>query len=200
MLEALAAKRRYIACSRVTRRPIFEFVSSEIRPGDALQVFALDDDYSFGILQSDIHWQWFTERCSGLKIDPRYTSESVYRTFPWPQTPSVVEATLVARAGAELRRLRRRAVRREKCGLRALYRRLELPGDHPIKEAHRKLDDAVRSAYRMKPGADVLRFLLDLNHRVARAEADGDPVVGPGLPPAALGKKKALTSKDCVAF
>jgi type II restriction/modification system DNA methylase subunit YeeA len=201
MLEALAAKRRYIACSRVTRRPIFEFVSSEIHPGDALQVFALDDDYSFGILQSDIHWQWFTERCSGLKIDPRYTSESVYATFPWPQTPSVVQATLVARAGAELRRLRRRTVRKEGCGLRALYRLLELPGDHPLKEAHRKLDDAVRAAYHMKPRADLLQFLLNLNHKVAKAEADGDPdVVGPGLPPAASGKKKAFTSKDCVAF
>src|SRR6202042_583760 len=99
MLEALGRLTRYIACSRVTRRPIFEFVSSNIRPGDALQVFALEDDYSFGILQSDIHWQWFTERCSGLKIDPRYTSESVYSTFPWPQTPSAAQVALVANAG-----------------------------------------------------------------------------------------------------
>lgn len=201
MLEALSARRRYIACSRVTRRPIFELVSSEIHPGDALQVFALDDDYSFGILQSDVHWQWFTERCSGLKIDPRYTSGSVYSTFPWPQAPSADQVTLVARAGAELRELRRATARRERCGLRALYRVLELPGDHPIKDAHRKLDDAVRAAYRMKPKVDVLQFLLDLNHEVAEAEADGDPgVLGPGLPPALAGRKQELTSMDCVAF
>jgi hypothetical protein len=42
---------RYIACSRVTKQPIFAFVSSRVHPGDALAVFPLADDYSFGILQ-----------------------------------------------------------------------------------------------------------------------------------------------------
>ena len=49
---------RYIACSRTTRRPIFEFVSSDIHPDTKLAVLAFEDDYSFGIIQSLIHWEW----------------------------------------------------------------------------------------------------------------------------------------------
>ena len=73
---------RYIVCSRVTKRPIFEFINSAIRPSDALQVFPLDDNYFFGILQSTIHWLWFTERCSTLTERFPYTSNSVFDTFP----------------------------------------------------------------------------------------------------------------------
>lgn len=82
MIEKIESLPRYIVCSRVTKRSIFEFVSFDIRPNDALQVFSLADDYSFGILQSGIHWLWFTEKCSSLKGDSRYTSESVFNTFP----------------------------------------------------------------------------------------------------------------------
>ena len=48
-------------------------------------VFSPADDYSFGILQSGIHWAWFMARCSTLKGDFRYTSDTVFDTFPWPQ-------------------------------------------------------------------------------------------------------------------
>ncbi|MGB3206081.1 MAG: DNA methyltransferase, partial [Crinalium sp.] len=66
MIQKIESLPRYIVCSRVTKRPVFEFISSDIRPSDALQVFTLADDYSFGILQSSIHWVWFTARCSTL--------------------------------------------------------------------------------------------------------------------------------------
>src|SRR5437868_7704314 len=45
----------------------------EAWPGDALSCFAFSDDYSFGILQSGIHWSWFIATCSKLKGDFRYT-------------------------------------------------------------------------------------------------------------------------------
>ncbi|MEW5919056.1 MAG: DNA methyltransferase, partial [Gemmatimonadota bacterium] len=59
LMGRLRSLNRYIACSRVTKRPIFVFVASSIHPSDALQVFVFDDDYSFGILQSNPHWEWF---------------------------------------------------------------------------------------------------------------------------------------------
>ena len=73
---------RYVVCSRVTKRPIFEFLASTIRPDSSLSVFPLPDDYSFGILQSGIHFEWFKARCSSLKGDYRYTSDTVFDTFP----------------------------------------------------------------------------------------------------------------------
>ena len=72
-------------CSRVTKRPVFVFSDASIRPGDALQCFAFPDDYSFGILQSSVHWLWFITKCSKFKSDFRYTPESVFDTYPWPQ-------------------------------------------------------------------------------------------------------------------
>jgi hypothetical protein len=41
---------RYIICSAVTKRQIFEFISSDVRPSNALKAFLFEDDYSFGIL------------------------------------------------------------------------------------------------------------------------------------------------------
>jgi hypothetical protein len=65
-MAALARIPRYISCARVTKRPIFDFISSDIHPDTMLIVFPMADDYSFGILQSDFHWRWFNARCSTL--------------------------------------------------------------------------------------------------------------------------------------
>jgi hypothetical protein len=55
-MTAIASIPRYAACSRVTKRPIFEFVSKAVHPDNTLMVFPMPDDYSFGVLQSGIHW------------------------------------------------------------------------------------------------------------------------------------------------
>ena len=80
---------RYVACSSVTKRPIFEFISSKIHPNAAVIAFTFADDYSFGILQSAMHWSWFTAKCSTLTERFRYTSDTVFDTFPWPQFSAV---------------------------------------------------------------------------------------------------------------
>jgi len=73
---------RYIACSRVTQHPIFEFISSEINPNDALMAFCFEDYYSYGVISSDIHIAWFKARCSTLGEGLRYTANTVWDTFP----------------------------------------------------------------------------------------------------------------------
>jgi hypothetical protein len=188
---------RYIACARVTKRPIFEFVSSAIRPNDALQVFALADDYSFGILQSSLHWVWFTQRCSTLKRDFRYTSDTVFDSFPWPQKPTPAQVRAVAKAAANLRSLRRTVMEKHGLSRRDLYRQLDEPGRSPVKDAHAALDAAVREAYGMKPRSDALSFLLDLNLALSEREAKGENVVGPGLP-AWVADRQAFVTSDCV--
>jgi hypothetical protein len=126
-----------LVCSRVTKRPVFSFVCDEVRPGDALQVFCFDDDYSFGILQSNTHWQWFVAKCSKLTERFRYTPESVFDTFPWPQSPTANDIKAVGAAGREVRRVRDASLQKTKGGLRAVYRTLELPGKNPLKGARR---------------------------------------------------------------
>src|SRR5690606_9556386 len=97
---------RYIVCSRVTKRPIFVFVNTNIRPADALQTFIFDDDYSFGILQSNVHWNWFITKCAKLLERFTYGPESVFETFPWPQSPEKKQISGVAQASREIRRIR----------------------------------------------------------------------------------------------
>jgi SAM-dependent methyltransferase len=161
---------RCLVCSRVTKRPIFVFIDLLIRPGDALQTFTFDDDYSFGILQSATHWLWFITKCSKLKSDFRYTPESVFDTFPWPQSPTKKQIDAVAAAAVSVRKVRSAALQQIDGGLRALYRTLELPGKNPLKDAHAALDAAVLAAYGFDAKKDLLSQLLDLNRAVATRE------------------------------
>lgn len=131
MLSVIETLPRYLACAYVTKRPIFVFVSSKVRPSNLIQVFGFADDYSFGVLQSSAHWQWFITKCGKLTERFRYSAESVFDTFPWPQSPTVKDVSAVVAAARELRAVREKALGGMKGGLRALYRTMELPGDVP---------------------------------------------------------------------
>ncbi len=184
MTHYLKNIRRYICCSRVTKRPVFDFVSNSIRPDSSLKVFGFDDDYTFGILQADAHWQWFVEKASTLKSDYRYTSHSVFDTFPFPQQPAAGRVKAVASAGRALHEFRRE--RMESSGtltLRDMYRTLEETGANPLRDLHAALDQAVLAAYGFDPEVDILEQLLALNFEVAAKIEAGEPVTAPGIPP-----------------
>lgn len=180
------------------------FISSTICPSDLVQVFAFEDDYSFGVLQSAAHFAWFRRKSSRLKVeaDTRYSVREVFETFPWPQgsdyrgpTASQVEA--VARAAQAVRQARIVALRSVDGGLRALYRLLdETPGKSPLREAHRDLDDAVNAAYGFDSDVDIAGQLARLNAAVASRIENGHPVVSPGVPPS-FGDPERLISIDC---
>ena len=188
---------RYIACSRVTTYPIFAFVSSGIHPSDVVQVFPFSDDYSFGILQSSLHWDWFRAKCSTLGNGPRYTSETVFDTFPWPQRPTEHNIRRVADAAVGLRACREMLMRANRWSLRQLYRACCRDASEPLAQAQERLDRAVRAAYRMPNTVQMLDFLLALNLEVAARGQAREPVLGPGLP-AASKAFDALTSADCL--
>ena len=181
MLRTIAPLRSYIACSRVTSRPIFDFVPAHVRPNDALMVFAFEDDYSFGIIHSVAHIEWYRAKCSTMKADPRYTTTSVWDTFPWPQRPSRKQQEAVAQAAKNLREARTQAMQDHRMSLRDLYRLLEKPGKNPIKDLHAALDKAVLAAYGFDAKQDLLAQLLALNMEVAGQEERGEKVRGPGV-------------------
>lgn len=190
---------RYCVCGQVTQRNIFEFVSSNINPNAALVAFTFEDDYSFGILQSRMHWLWFTHKCSTLAETFRYTINTVYDTLPWPQNPTLTQIRKVAKKARELREVRTNILSKNKISYRDLYRSLELPGDHKLLKYHQALDDAVYSAYGFKKNQDELEFLLQLNLSLAKKEAKGKRVIGPGLPHSVKEPKKLIT-KDCISL
>ena len=83
------------------------------------------------------------------------------------------------------------------CSLRDLYRTLEEPGANPLRDAHAKLDTAVRAAYGMKEDADPLAFLLALNHACAEKEKAGEKITPPGLP-LPPEEHAAFLTEDCI--
>ena len=201
MLAAMRAlSGRCIAASRTQRWPyVFIFIDTAIRPGDKLQLFLFDDDYSFAILQGVTHCRWYKAKAARLKNedDYNYSSESVFDTFPWPQSPDAKKVKAVADAGCEVRRVRADALRKIKGGLRAVYHTLELPGKNPLKDAHAALDAAVLAAYGFSPKKDILHQLLDLNLEVAARIDRGEPVTAPGIPPD-FPNPKSLITEDCI--
>ena len=197
MVNLLATMPRYIVCSDTTKRPVFEFISNEIRPDHKLRVFAFADDYSFGVIQSHPHWLWFVTKCSKLTERFNYTSTSVFDTLPWPQAPTVKQIDSVAAAACEVRRIRAEALQKMKGGLRALYRTLELPGANPLKDAHAALDAAVLDAYGFNAKKDLLAQLLALNQEVAAKIERGETVTAPGVPPNHPDAAKLVTA-DCI--
>ena len=171
-----------MVCSEVTKRPIFSFVHPQIRPDHTLEAFVFEDDYSFGVLQSGIHWSWFIATCSKLKGDFRYTPESVFDTFAWPQKPTWQQIKAVAEAAVALRALRSETMRKLNYSLRDLYRTLEQPGDNPLRDAHARLDAAVCAAYGMSEDIDPLAVLLKLNLACATKEKAVEKITPPGQP------------------
>jgi hypothetical protein len=196
LLKAIAGLPRYLACSRVTSRPILFFVGAGVKPGDALQVFAFDDDYSFGVLQSTVHIEWFMSKRSNMKSDPRYSSTNVFGTFPWPQHPTASHVQEVVEASQKLQSIRATALKTAKGGLRVLYDTLTLPGKNPLRDAHEALDKAVMSAYGFDNNKVVIAQVLALNAAVAARIKTGQPVTGPGVPPV-TGDKASVISSDC---
>jgi hypothetical protein len=175
MLEAIGGLDRYITLSRhsiVERPSIYAFVSPEIRPGDALTVFALEDDYSFGILHSSWHRAYFEERCSKLRVDLRYTPTTVWNSFPWPQAPSDEAVDRVAEAAAKIVILRDERIA-EGVSLERQYASLRDPGRNALRDLQDELDAAVAAAYGFDKSADTLEQLLALNRSIAQQEKHG---------------------------
>ena len=100
-------------------------------------------------------------------------------------------------AVTKLRRVRAEALKLTTGGLRAVYRTLELPGKHPLKDAHADLDAAVLAAYGFPAKKDLLAQLLELNLKVAALEKQGKKVTAPGVP-ASYGDGKKLITDDCI--
>lgn len=182
MVAALSTLPRYIALSSVAsehRMPVFSFVSSEIHPSNLTFVFGLADDYSFGILQSAAHLAWFRERCSRLEARPRYTSKTVFDSFPWPQAPAQIAVDRVTEVVAGL--LSFRADRMAQgITIGKQYDSLRQPGRSRLRDLHDALDRAVLDVYGFDPEEDLLAQILALNLSVAEQEQAGGAVRGPG--------------------
>jgi type II restriction/modification system DNA methylase subunit YeeA len=122
-------------------------------------VFAIDDDYSFGVLQSRVHEVWAVRKGTfqGAGNDPRYTPKSTFETFPlpWPvgeEPTGDPRVQKIAEAARALDHLRNNWLKPEGAPPEGELRKrtlTKLYNDRPtwLQNAHERLDEAVFAAY-----------------------------------------------------
>lgn len=179
LLSSIESLDRYLATSRVAgvnRATVIAFVDASIHPGDSLSVFALDDDYSFGVLSSSLHRDWIEERCSTLKGDLRYTPTTVWDSFPWPQAPSPDQVRTAVEISAAILDIREKHLDRG-VNLAKQYDTFRTPGRSRLRDLHSELDEAVFAAYGFNPEDDGLAQLFALNQDLV---ANPEQARGPG--------------------
>jgi hypothetical protein len=196
-LARIAGLSRLLVIPKVSSRSSFAFLSTKFVPNDTLKLFAFSDDYTFGILQSRLHWEWTKAKGSRVRADIQYTT-AVWRTFPWPQELTDDQVAAVASAGRELRRIRAELMAQNGWSLRQLHQASEVEGLHPSKDAQAALDVAVGDAYGVPADQDPIAFLLELNQLVAEDEQQGRKVRGPGLPDHLNPEDPRWMSSDCI--
>jgi hypothetical protein len=168
MREAVRGLRRVLATPRVSKHRVFRWIEPETLPDDGVFVFARDDDFFFGVLQSRFHEVWARAQGSQLRDAAsgfRYTAGTCFETFPLPEG-SYEQHEAISRAARELDALRERWLAPEVGGrtMTALYN--EWPAW--LREAHAVLDAAVAVAYGWEVGwgdGRVLEEVLGLNLR-----------------------------------
>ncbi len=168
---ATASLDRFAASPRVGKRLLLTWCEAGWKPSDACVVFAVSDDYRFGVLSSRIHSVWVWKNSSTLKGDLRYTPTTAFETFPFPPSPIVQEQERVAEATRLIVALRRTHCDALQIGLTKLYNLMDDGGVTDLKAAHIELDWAVAAAYGwdesiITDDALILDRLYDLNAEI----------------------------------
>jgi len=180
MRQTLAPLSRYIGTSRVAKHRIFTWLRPEILPDSTIVVFAREDDYFLGVLQSKVHELWARRMGTQLRdaeSGSRYTSTTTFGTFPcpWPpgQEPAEAEdgrVEAIAAAARGLVGLREAWLNPPGLGAQELAKRTltNLYNARPawLEQAHAAVDAAVLAAYGWPSdlaAEELLRRLLALN-------------------------------------
>jgi SAM-dependent methyltransferase len=193
MRKALAILPYCFAVPRVSKWAIFIPFPSNWLAGDLNVVFASDDFYVLGILTSNLHRQWVKAQSSTLKADTRYTHNTCFETFPFPQNCPEKIKTEIRSAMQVIHDYRTEEMERKQSGITQLYNQFFHESASQLAQLHAQLDQLVCQAYGIKANDDPLKFLLELNFEVANRESQGLPVVAPGLPPIVKNASEFIT-------
>ncbi len=178
MRNALKNKERYIATPRVSKHRIFVWLNKHALANDGTTVIASESDYLFGVLHSKLHELW--ARATGTQLREaesgfRYTPTTTFETFPFPFPPGQEpkedpRVQAISQAAKELVEQRDRWLNAEKTSEVSTPKRTltNLYNLRPtwLELAHKRLDDAVFTAYGWKndlSDEEILEKLLSLN-------------------------------------
>ncbi len=182
MRKAIAPLSRYFTVPRVSKWAVFIPASLSWLPGDLNIVVAADDFYILGILSSQVHRLWVKAQSSTLKGDTRYTHNTCFETFPFPQTPSNKLVEQIRATAEQLHQYRTEQMEAKQWGITQLYNKFFDEPTSQLFKLHDQLDKLVMQAYGFEPSDDILEKLLVLNIELAEKEKRGESVVGPRSP------------------
>ena len=177
MREALGGLTRFIGTSEVSKHRMFSYIDGSVLPNKTIVVFAREDEYFFGILQSRMHVLWTLAMGTQLESRPRYIISACFETFPFPH-PIEEQREAIGAIAAELNQLREGWLNPEGVSAAELKRRTltNLYNQRPtwLDNIHARLDAAVADAYGWPADladGEILERLLALN--LERAGEEG---------------------------
>ncbi|MDB9466338.1 DNA methyltransferase [Dolichospermum circinale] len=160
---------------------IFSRVNKDWLPNNSITVLALDDFYILGILTSNVHRVWVKAQSSTLKGDTRYTHNTCFETFPFPQTVDIKIVQQIRTKTEELNEHRSQQMETKQWGITTLYNKFFTEPSSQLYKLHQQLDKLVMSAYQFNPEDDILERLLLLNLELAEKEKQGIKIIGPEI-------------------
>ncbi len=159
-------------------------ISSSTRwlPNNSIFVISSDDFYILGILSSSMHRSWVKADPSSLEDRTRYTPDTHFKTFPFPQTPTQKQIDAIRQTALELHEYRSQQMEKKSWGITKLYNEYFHESASQLAKLHAKLDNLTLLAYGFSPTDDLLEVLLALNLELAEKEKNGVAIVGPWAP------------------
>ncbi len=179
--QILAKQARYLATAATSKHRVYVWLTPRVLVDHAIIVFAREDDYFMGVMQSCVNELWTRARGTQVREAEsgfRYTPTTTFETFPFPLSlgsePAENDSPVVraiADAARELDRLREAWLNPPNASEEDLKTRTltKLYNARPewLASAHRTLDQAVFAAYGWASNLtdqDILGRLLALNH------------------------------------
>lgn len=182
MRAAIEPLSGYFAVPRVSKWAIFIPMQKDWLPGDLNVVLASDDVYVLGLVTSSVHRIWLHAQKSTLEDRTRYTHDTIFETFPFPQLVSADQVAKIRQAMGDLNTYRNTLMLERNLGITDLYNAYFDEPASQLAKLHAALDAQVLKAYGWSSNDDLLSNLLDLNQELAEREAAGEAVVGPWAP------------------
>jgi len=190
---ALIGLSRYIATPVTAKHRVFEFLSNDIIPDDALIVIASESHDTLGVLSSSQHLQWASRVGGSLEDRQRYNKAICFDSFPFPD-PTPDQRAAIAELAEELDATRKEALA-EVSGLTMTeiynWREKLRSGDLDnlldreraraaragiVDRIHQQLDAAVAEAYGWPadlPPSEIVARVVALNAERAAEEKAG---------------------------
>lgn len=161
MRAAIQQLDSYFAVPRVSKWAIFIPFQKNWLPGDLNVVLASEDFYILALVTSSVHRCWMQVQKSTLKADIRYTHDTIFETFPFPQVVAPAQVQQIRQAMTTLNDYRNEVMVAKNWGITDLYNAYFHEPASQLAKLHQALDILVIKAYGWKASEDILSNLLE---------------------------------------